>query len=156
MDGIRQYVLSVICVVILCGITELFITDGKIKALVKVVSGLTVTLTVLNPFVRGYELQWGLAVDEILKDREAAIADGECTAQESYCEIITDQTQAYILDKASSLGVEVKVEIELKEEYPNAPNLVRIHGPISPYEKRQLSAYMQQYLGIDEDKQIWI
>ena len=58
VDTIRQYVLSVICIVICCGVLQLAVPKGTVGTLFRVISGLAVTITVLSPLLNGKMLYW--------------------------------------------------------------------------------------------------
>ena len=69
--------------------------------------------------------------------------------------IIKEKTEAYILEKAESLGLDISVEINFGEADSMVPTEVRISGPVSPYAKDQLSKTISTDLGIPEERQIW-
>ena len=61
MSAISQYVLTVICTVILCAVMQMFLPGGSAGTLLKMISGLMVTITVLTPFVE----RQGVAIGSI-------------------------------------------------------------------------------------------
>ena len=152
MDGVRQYILSVICAGVLCGLAQM-VCGG---ALIKLLCGLIVTIKVLQPLSMDIMIQWDTMFEGILADKEAVVQEGKARANESLSEIITQRTQAYILTKASELGVSISAEVQLENDYPYLPEAVVVRGAVSPYVKQQLEQYMQQELGIAKDDQIWI
>lgn len=156
MDSVRQYVLSVICVVIVCGILQLLLHSGMSASVAKFLSGLIVTITVLNPLLGDDLLHWDSAFEEISVSGELAVAEGEAAAQNLLIQHIKEKTRTYILTVASQMGADVSVEVQLQKEYPNAPQTVTIKGAVSPYVKQQLAACLRQDLGIAEEDQIWI
>ena len=70
--------------------------------------------------------------------------------------IIKGETEAYILDKAASLGVELEVDVLLEDMYPMAPKTVRLSGSVSPYVRNRLQNIIAEELGISKENQIWI
>ena len=66
---------------------------------------------------------------------------------------IAARTQAYIEDKASSLGLSVRAEVQtaLRDGVP-FPDSVTLYGENSA----ALGAYIVQELGIAEENQLWI
>ena len=156
MGSVRQYILSVLCVVIVCGLTQTLFAEGTMHALIKWIGGLAVTVTVLNPLVKGELFQWDTAFSDLRVNKEIAIEEGLRIGEEELSTRICESTCAYILKEASDMGANVEVEIELQEDYPYQPEQVRICGAVSPYVKRQLSIVLQQELGITEDHQIWV
>ena len=70
--------------------------------------------------------------------------------------IIKEETEAYILDKAASLGVTLSVEVMVEDG--NVPRLsgVQLSGQVSPYARQQLSTWISNDLGISKENQKWI
>ena len=56
MEPIRQYVLSVICMTVMSGIVQQLLARNPHIGIIKVITGLIVTVTVLNPFLHLEEL----------------------------------------------------------------------------------------------------
>ena len=89
-------------------------------------------------------------------DREAVEALKETLNAEqdsALSDSIAAQTQAYIEDKASSLGLSVRAEVQtaLRDGVP-FPDSVTLYGENSA----ALGAYIVQELGIAEENQLWI
>ena len=76
--------------------------------------------------------------------------------EEMLRQIITDETRAYIMDKARSYGAEIQVEITLSRANPPVPEGCTIWGQISPYVKQQLKKILITDLGIPEENHLWI
>jgi hypothetical protein len=69
--------------------------------------------------------------------------------------IIKENLEAYILDKASALQLDVDVDIVLTEDLPPAPDSVTIIGNASPYNKQVFQAFLVEEIGIPKEQQIW-
>ena len=157
MNGIRQYLLSVTAAAILCAVLN-SLTENKTTqaALVKLVAGIFLTVTVLLPWTRldmyGLSDYW----DHFAVDGNAAASAGASYAYEETAAIIKSQTQAYILDKASSLGAVVNVDVKLSNDTLPIPSSVTISGSLSPYAKERLKRYIADELNIPEEQQAWI
>ena len=156
MDSIRQYILSVICITIACGIVQQLLGGSQLSGIVRLITGLMVTITVLHPLLNLNDFSFDLCVGKITSDGEWIAEEGERMAADMAGEIIKERTAAYISDKASVLGASVNVEVELKKNMVSRPYRVTITGELSPYVKKQLSTYIQKELEIPEDAQIWI
>ena len=156
MGSIRQYILSVLCVVIVCGLAQNLFSLGTMHTLIKWIGGLAVMVTVLNPLVKGELIRWDIAFSDLNMSKELAIEEGLQIGEEALSTRICESTCAYILNEASDMGAEVEVEVELQESYPYQPEQVRIYGAVSPYIKQQLSIFLQRELGITEEHQIWV
>lgn len=157
MDSIRSYVLSIVAAALLCGICQSF-WDHKSAtgAIVRTITGLLVAITVLSPIVN-------LEIGDLTKyfsslqtDADAIVSAGEEIGQTERARIITQQCEAYILDKADRLGLSLKVQVQLAENDSLQPETATLQGTASPYAKSVLGTYITESLGIPEEKQIWI
>lgn len=156
MESIRDYLLGITAAALLCSIlTRLLGSKGTLGTAVKLLSGVFMALTVVGPLVNIRIDALGDLTQGISYDASAAAADGENSAMEAMGEIIKEQTRAYILDKAESLGAELAVEITLNSDDPPVPCAVRLAGQVSPYAKSVLSACIAEDLGIGVEDQIW-
>ena len=64
--------------------------------------------------------------------------------------------EAYILEKANGLGMDIHPEITLSNDNPPVPYAVTIEGMCTPFARKQLSVYLHQNLGLSEEYQTWI
>ena len=156
MEPIRQYILSVICMAILCGLVQNMFSGNHQGGIVKIVTGLMLTITVMGPLMDIDFLSVENYFDTLLSDSQWAVEAGELAAEKETTEIIKDQSSAYICDKANALGAELTVDVEVKGCMPPIPHRVTIMGSASPYVKKQLAVYMENELGILEENQLWI
>lgn len=156
MQAIGQYLLSVSGVAILCSIL-LRLLEGKAgdAALVKMLCGIFMTLTVVSPFTQVRISDFANLLPDITTDAEAAVADGELTAKNALTACITERLEAYILDKAAGMDVALTVEVELTGDTIPVPKCVRLSGDISPYAKSRLQSMIANDLGIDKENQLW-
>lgn len=156
MEHLRQYILAVVAAAILCGLV-LTLTGKKsaIGAVAKLLCGLFLSLTLIAP-LSGADLL-DFASYENFWDYEAEFhaASGRERASDEIKSIITEQCQAYILDKAASLGADIQVKIQLSQDDPPVPWEILVTGNISPYGKSVLKKAIANELGIPEERQIW-
>ena len=89
-------------------------------------------------------------------EAEKITTDALQEAEEARDTIIIDQLQAYIMDKAASLGAQIDVEILLTEENNSLPCGVILKGNISPYGKKRLAEILESDLGIKREAQQWM
>lgn len=151
MDTLRQYVLSVICAALLCGMLQMLFRG----AVMKLVAGLIVTIVAINPVLRG-ELQLEMNWEEITINSLWAIKEGEDAALQEMSAHIKAQAQSYILSKAEELDANISAEVELSGDVPPVPAAVTIQGDAAPFTKKRLAEYIEKELGVDEDRQRWI
>ena len=156
MDSLREYILSVICIVISCGILQSVLKDCSAASLVKFICGMVVSIVVFSPIIREEILHFDIIFDHMNADAAFAVSEGQTAAEELRKQHIKESTEAYILTRASELGASITVVVDLAENYPNVPETVTIRGDVSPYAKQRLIACVTGDLGIAEEKQKWI
>lgn len=154
MDGIRQYVISIVAAAIICGgITALIGKKNTVGGIVKFLCGLFMTITAIGPLVTlrlPNELTFW---DGLQADAQAAAFEGEKVGDEMRSAIITEQLETYVLEKAESLELEICVDVTLNDSF--LPELVIIQGAASPYARGRLCSYISDNFGISEDSVKW-
>ncbi len=156
MDGIRAYLLRLTAAALVCGIlTALCGKKGAVGGVIRLLTGVYLTLNILAPWVQ-------LRLDSLSElafdwadSAQTVSQSGENTAREEMAACISENIQAYILDKARTLEAELTVEVQLSEDAIPVPCGVRIRGNISPYAKKVLSNMMETELGIPPEEQLW-
>ena len=155
MDSIRQYILSIITAALICSVVKAL--SGKKTGngmVVDLICGAFLTVTLLSPW-----LDWNIQdikvyTNEIKLDATGILDQAQEQREEEIRTIIKEETEAYILDKASSMDADIEVEIILQEKAP-IPTGVVITGYISPYNRTELSRYIKDTFAITEDAQTW-
>ena len=156
MESIRQYILSVISIALLCSFVQLLFQDDHHAGLVKVITGLMVTLTVISPLCRTGSVRLEQYFATITSDGSWAVEEGQTAAEHTIADIIKDRTSAYICDKASTFGASIDVDVELTGTSPPTPSRIIVKGDASPYVKKQLTEYIHKEFDISEEDQLWI
>lgn len=155
MQAVRDYALGIGTAAIICGITLCFGGKGSTAPLLKLICGLVLTFSAVNPILAISARDWdALGISVQSQAREAA-EEGQRMARASVAENIKEDTEAYIEERTSSLGLEVHASISLSRDSPPVPDSVTIIGDLSPYDRRLLSRMLTQELGISEDRQLW-
>lgn len=156
MDEIKAYLISVTAASLVCGVINTLVgKKGSIAAVIKLLSGLFLALTVVRPVVNFsiHDLRDYIAT--INTDAQAVVSQGEIIASEELAASIKAQVEAYILDKAASLGVDLEVEVILSDSAPPLPAKAILTGAVSPYAKTHLIAFLEKELGIPKEAQQW-
>lgn len=154
MEGLRAYVISVTAAAMICGIVAGLVKKNGAGELIRMVCGLVLAFTVLRPIA-------GLKLDQLpfdlpsLPSGEDAASQGEKITREAMEDIIKSQTEAYILDKAAALGVNLTAEVLLGEDTIPVPVGVILSGACSPYAKSELTDAIEKDLGIPKENQLW-
>ena len=157
MNGIREYLLSVICAGVICGVvTSLAGKKSANGAIIRLISGLYMSITLISPLVNIQLTDYTDYFNRFAIESDNAVFSGESAAEEELYSIIKSQTEAYILDKAGSMDAVLDVEVTVNEDSPPVPCGVTITGTISPYAKEILSRLIANDLGIQKEDQNWV
>ena len=155
MNWVYKYILSVICIVMLCGIVNILLPTDK-NSLMKLVTGLIVTAVVVSPILHTKTINLDGLFSEFAGNKELAVAEGTMAARHVSNQFIKTKSETYILNKAEEMGAHINVEVVLSDADIPVPAEVSVKGMESPYVKEQLSACIQNELGIVKDDQTWI
>lgn len=157
MEGLRQYLLTIASAAIICAmVTAFFGKKSSYSSVIKLLTGIFMAIAVISPWIK---LQFSDITDYvrgISMDGEQISVQGQNIASEEYRSIIKSQSEAYILDKAAFMGVDVSVEITLCDSDPPTPQSVTIKGAVSPFARSSLQDYISSQLGIPKENQTWI
>ena len=154
MTGIASYFTSIVATAIIGVILCSIITDQRIGNLMKTVIGILVLMVVLRPLLRiDPEELSGRIMDTI--DKEQFTDEYEALYEENLKKQIISTTESYIIREASSMGADIRVEVELSEEPYPVPRRVTVTGKLTPEQKAQLQDYLTHQLGIDPRNQRW-
>lgn len=156
MEALREYLLSVTAAAVLCALAQrMQIGKGGGQKIGRILTGVFMTLTVLGPFAEISLSEFDDLSLSVSQQVQAAVRDGEETAQTALAECISDSITAYIMDKASKMDVNVRVQVELTDGPIPMPCKVYLQGSVSPYKKTKLQNMIRDDLGINKEDQIW-
>ena len=154
---IRRYLLSVVtcalAVSLVCSVPQ----KKGIARIASALGGVILLITFLQPLLRLRVGDLGTWLDRYAPD-DSLISSAMEEREKESSGLISEQTRAYILDKARALGADLEVEIELAalSEHYCYPYRVTLRGQWLPDQKKSLSSYIADTLGIPEERQIWI
>ena len=153
MEAIRQYIISVTAAAIFCGILTSIAGGKNIKQVWKLIVGIFLALTAIRPLA-DIDLSAVPAVAQIYSlQAQEAVQAGETLLLSQTHAIIKSRVEAYILDKAGSMGVKLTAEVSLDES--GLPVSVRLSGAVSPGAKQRLQSIIATDLGIPKEAQTW-
>lgn len=152
----KNYVMSIVIAGIVCSIAKAMLSKNTATGkLVGILTGVLMCVTILTPLTRISFDHITDYFDTLSMDADYYTQSGKTAMQTDIETIIKSQTEAYILDKAKSMGLEVAVEVEL-DDNNSVPCGVTITGAISPYAKRVMEVYIEETIGISKENQQWI
>lgn len=149
----REWLLSVVAVSLLLTVAESLIPEGSIRKIAGFTGGLILLLTLLQPVLRTDLGRLRLDMGSYGKALEQRQSELEKTGDKELAALIGEKTEAYISDKAGSLGLSATVHVttEWGADGVPYPAKVEIRGPRS----EALAAYIEQELGIPPERQVW-
>lgn len=150
----KQYVFSIVVCSLSCGILSQIISDTKRKALIHLISGAVLAISILRPLSRINPEDFRHVPDLDQFSADYYIAEGKQTSLEALERRIKDSCEAYILDKAKELGTEIIADISLNEDL--IPVFVEISGEADPNVQTELQKILTTDLGIPKENQKWI
>ena len=154
MDSICEYILSVVCAAILCAILSGISGEkGSTAPIRKLIYGIFLCFTVISALGQFHLTDILEPLGDIRQEALATSAIGQALYQESLTQVITEQTEAYILDKAQSLDITLTVQVWPDEN--GKPHRVSLEGIVPEAGREALSEALEAELGIPKEHQIW-
>ena len=154
MQEFRDYIFSLAVAALICGAIHLMAGDKSgVGKMLRLLSGIFMLTVVMKPAINIKLDDLAYYERYISLECEEAVTAGEQIAGEELKERIISQTQAYILQQATSLGCEIHASVQLEDYVPASAT---IQGNISPYAKKILSGWIANNLGIPAEAQTWI
>ena len=155
MRALAEYIISVSAAALICGILNSMMLKGTAKEVLKLVSGLFLAFCVIRP-VSDIRLPELADIGESIREEAAsAVTAGEEMAMDSARDSISEQLEAYILDKAASLGLDIQVEVFLTQDETFLPESVTVRGSGTARQKKELMEEITDALGITQEDITW-
>ena len=149
---------SMIYTAMLCALLTVITPEGRVKKAVKLMCSLAVIAAVLSPFLKLDMKSYSAYLSQYRNEADRIIGEAEDDSKNLNRTYIEDGCEAYILDKAESIGIVieyVKVRAEWDTQgfwYPVSAEIVTDAGEA---EKQKLSQLIEAELGIPADEQGW-
>ena len=155
MRDLAEYIISVSAAALVCGILNSMMPKGTAKEVLKLVSGLFLVFCVISP-VSNLRLPELADIGETIREEaSAAVTAGEKLAVNSARDSISEQLEAYILDKADSMGLSLDVEVILKQDGSFLPETMTIEGRATKQQTEELLEEITDALGITQEDITW-
>lgn len=156
MESVSNYLLtviagSVICTLIICIIGK----KNHYYGIIKLLLGLFLAITVISPWTNLNFNNISYHFSQFHADGSSAVGNGTTMANNAMGELIKQNAEAYILDKANSMGANVDVEITVSDGSPPVPIGVVIRGVVAPYIKGRLQQMLEKDFEITKENQLW-
>ena len=156
IQAVREYLLSLVCVSRLTALVLTLVPKGGVRRSAAIACALLLAITALRP-LGGFDTESiASALSRARMEAESARTGVEVRNRELVSAIIKQNSEAYILDKASQLGLDVEAEVEVTADgsYPY-PSAVTLTGSAPDALRRELTRYIEDNLAIAEERQTW-
>lgn len=156
MDWVKEYILNIVAVGMITAICITLVQKNTSAGMIiKMLGGIFLVITLISPLVKIRFDDLGVLWEQISAEGDLLAQEGNDSTQEALSTVIKEDLEAYILDKADELGLTLKITVKMDQHNTVMPQTVKLQGAASPYQKRLLSAFMEEELGITEAQQEW-
>ena len=157
IEAVRGYLLRITAGAFAGAILLAALPKGTPRRVAAMLCGLLMLLLALTPLAELDYDSLAEAISRLELEKEEARTGIEIQNQELVDSIISGRVQTYILDKASSLGMQISVELEMETRAATPyPSGVTIRGTVTPVQKQQLQTYLEQTFAIAPERQVWL
>lgn len=153
IEVLRQWFISMTCTALLLALADSLCPPGPVRKIGKMVGGLVLLIVMLSPLCT---LDSGILTTALMQQADWLDWEEENEVSQEWMKtIIGEKTGAYILDKATELGIsceQVIVTCQMGEEVPY-PSAVTIVGNLDDQQRSALSQVIERDLAIGADCQ---
>jgi len=156
MDSLYHYILRIMIAAFICCMVMGLSREGRVHDILKLICGAFMLILLISPMIRLHKNDIISFSSQYYAGNAAqAISAGEDYVKNTTTDIIREQCETYILNKAAEIGADISVRITLSEEDPPIPVAVTVSGKVSPYFKLLLEEIILNDLGITKENQLW-
>ncbi|MBE6954320.1 MAG: hypothetical protein E7449_00225 [Ruminococcaceae bacterium] len=156
MNALYGYLLRVISVAMLGALVKVLSPHNGAGRVVRMATGLLLILCVVSPVARlnAEQITSFFAQTQVIG--EHARTGIEIPSSDLAAEIISKKVRSYVLDKATELGAQIEVEVNMHVGgvYPY-PSAIRITGSMSTIQRQELQQYIETTFAIPADRQVY-
>ena len=156
-ESVREYLLSVVAVALLSGVVLALTPKGAVHRTLTFLSGLAMILTALGPVAR---LDFDTLAQSMARTRieaEEAAEGVNIDSTELIAELIKEESETYIWDKAAAMEIElteVTVEVRTDGTYPY-PYSVVLTADCTDELRQRFTKALEEELAIPAERQEW-
>ena len=150
MEQLRTWLLGVVFTAFATGLANELAPKGREKALIRMVGGVLMVLTLLRPLGA---IEWSeISIPTGSFSQQAEIYRAQ--QENALSSIIAERLETYIWDKATELGIACAVRAEVSCDESGIPVVQSVE--ISAAHDPVLSAWLEEVVGIAAEQQIWL
>ena len=150
MNDLRQWILRMVVISMLCAVAEELMPSGAVKRVGKLACGLVILWGILTPMVQIREYlnsEWGAEYQLRLEQNTQELKE---QVEWQRKDIIENKYASYIVGKAAELGVTCTVQVRCRqgEEGLYFPEYVKLTGQFSDVEQSRMTQLLEEELEI--------
>lgn len=154
MDALRVVLSTIIFLSVIGSILQEILKEGNAGKLIKFLCGIFLIITIVQ-YVSHLNLNIPNISEEYAEEAYLPVSMGKDMSENAVKDIITEQLQTYIMDKANSLGAAVKASVTVSDNAFPVPESVLISGSVAADIKIQLAEFLSDEIGIAKEDQYW-
>lgn len=157
IDAVREYLLRLTVAAFFSSILLSIAPKGLGKKAAALVCGLVMLLLALSPLVQVDEQKLSVAISRLELEQEQMRTGVELRNRELMAQIISARVQTYILDKATQMGMQLEVQVEMDTEASTPyPCGVQLRGEATLSQRQKLAMYLENTFAIAPESQVWL
>jgi len=157
MEALREWLLALIAVSVVCAAAEGLMPPGSVKGVGRLVCALALLWVMLRPLA----VLKGVSLSDGMRDWAGELGQQQAwleeQAQNSRKRVIEEHFAAYIADKGVQLGVPCRVEVDCAPQPEGLwlPEAVRLWGDFDPVTQSRLTQLLSRELAIPVERQTY-
>lgn len=155
MQGLREYLLSVVAVCMICAVASVMLKNQMLAKVLRLVSGILVLLVVITPLLK-------IDLQDISENmRRSLSADSQSfdvirsNAEIQLAEQVKTATEKHIEEIASRYGMSLQARVKVDDSQLPTPIEVELIGVPDPDTVGAFTDYIVQNIGILKENQHW-
>jgi len=151
--AVREWLFSIVCASMLVSVAENAAPPGNLRKIVSLIGGLILLVVLVRPLMELDLCDWIPEYGGYVKEVEQRQEELEKDRARQLQILIEQRTAAYISDKAESMGLACRVEVECRAGGDGLPRPVgvTVFGTAS----QELKNWIRKELDIPEERQVY-
>lgn len=153
IDAVRSWLTAVIAASFLIAAAQSLVPEGTLRKIAGFAGGLALVLTLARPLLGADFQKLDLNYDRYAGEIRQRQGELQAQSDRAMGELIAEKTEAYILDKAGELGLDVTVRVLTEPGENGLP--VPAGAELAGQQSQALAEYMERELGIPRERQVY-
>ena len=153
MHRLGAYVVSLTAVSLISAVLQSLLRDGPERKILRLVCGVLTIVVALSPICEISYAEWEYSFSSHMEEGRKNAEYGKTSASSELSEYIMENLEAYIYEKATRMGLDPSVKLQLDEN--GYPGSIQITGAFSETDRKRLQQMITDDLGIPKENQQW-